>query len=199
MGWGHIGGALLGRRLRARPSRCSRLTVLTWVVPCLLVSGVPALHVSLSREESILRGRIHASGPPPRADYLNISTRSKPGESKWSSGDISPLSQSPSEVTMPEIHHFWLCRSITLSLCTKAIEAATAGHKVPPSTNSLSYVFGSGTLLMFVLRTVTESAWRWCTYLLRVRPGRSLQYPQHCVQFRDGSFAMCTIGARSSW
>src|SRR5216684_2963448 len=32
---------------------------------------------------------------------------------------------------------------------------ATAGHKVPPSTNSWFYVFGSGTLLCFVLQIVT--------------------------------------------
>ena len=32
---------------------------------------------------------------------------------------------------------------------------ATAGHKVPPSTNSWFYVFGSGTLLCFILQVVT--------------------------------------------
>jgi ubiquinol-cytochrome c reductase cytochrome b subunit len=32
---------------------------------------------------------------------------------------------------------------------------ATAGHKVPPSTNSWFYVFGSGTLLCFVLQIIT--------------------------------------------
>ena len=32
---------------------------------------------------------------------------------------------------------------------------ATAGHKVPPSTNSWFYVFGSGTLLCFVLQILT--------------------------------------------
>jgi ubiquinol-cytochrome c reductase cytochrome b subunit len=32
---------------------------------------------------------------------------------------------------------------------------STAGHKVPPSTNSWFYVFGSGTLLCFVLQIVT--------------------------------------------
>lgn len=32
---------------------------------------------------------------------------------------------------------------------------ATGGHKVPPSTNSWFYVFGSGTLLCFVLQIVT--------------------------------------------
>ncbi|MGA7412949.1 MAG: hypothetical protein WBW33_20905 [Bryobacteraceae bacterium] len=35
-------------------------------------------------------------------------------------------------------------------LLTKLFEA-TAGHKVPPGTNSWFYVFGSGTLLCFVL------------------------------------------------
>src|SRR5713226_3281052 len=37
---------------------------------------------------------------------------------------------------------------------TKLFES-TAGHKVPPSTNSWFYVFGSGTLLCFVLQIVT--------------------------------------------
>jgi ubiquinol-cytochrome c reductase cytochrome b subunit len=32
---------------------------------------------------------------------------------------------------------------------------STAGHKVPPSTNSWFYVFGSGTLLCFILQIVT--------------------------------------------
>src|SRR5258708_12311995 len=32
---------------------------------------------------------------------------------------------------------------------------ATGGHKVPPSTNSWFYVFGSGTLLCFILQIVT--------------------------------------------
>jgi ubiquinol-cytochrome c reductase cytochrome b subunit len=32
---------------------------------------------------------------------------------------------------------------------------STAGHKVPPSTNSWFYVFGSGTLLCFVLQIIT--------------------------------------------
>jgi ubiquinol-cytochrome c reductase cytochrome b subunit len=32
---------------------------------------------------------------------------------------------------------------------------STAGHKVPPSTNSWFYVFGSGTLLCFVLQILT--------------------------------------------
>jgi ubiquinol-cytochrome c reductase cytochrome b subunit len=34
---------------------------------------------------------------------------------------------------------------------------STAGHKVPPSTNSWFYVFGSGTLLCFVLQIITGS------------------------------------------
>src|SRR5215469_13543142 len=34
---------------------------------------------------------------------------------------------------------------------------ATAGHKVPPSTNSWFYVFGSGTLLCFILQIITGS------------------------------------------
>src|SRR5262244_1039876 len=34
---------------------------------------------------------------------------------------------------------------------------ATAGHHVPPSTNSWFYVFGSGTLLCFVLQIITGS------------------------------------------
>src|SRR5258706_2435090 len=32
---------------------------------------------------------------------------------------------------------------------------STAGHKVPPSTNSWFYVFGSGTLLCFLLQILT--------------------------------------------
>ena len=46
---------------------------------------------------------------------------------------------------------FWLEDRLHL---TKLFEA-TAGHKVPPSTNSWFYVFGSGTLLCFVLQIVT--------------------------------------------
>ncbi len=34
---------------------------------------------------------------------------------------------------------------------------STAGHRVPPSTNSWFYVFGSGTLLCFVLQILTGS------------------------------------------
>jgi ubiquinol-cytochrome c reductase cytochrome b subunit len=34
---------------------------------------------------------------------------------------------------------------------------STAGHKVPPSTNTWFYVFGSGTLLCFVLQIITGS------------------------------------------
>ena len=52
-----------------------------------------------------------------------------------------------------------MLRSIALWLeerlhLTKLFES-TAGHKVPPSTNSWFYVFGSGTLLCFVLQIVT--------------------------------------------
>src|SRR5436309_1368965 len=52
-----------------------------------------------------------------------------------------------------------MLRSVALWLeerlhLTKLFEA-TAGHKVPPSTNSWFYVFGSGTLLCFVLQIIT--------------------------------------------
>src|ERR1700741_2928437 len=52
-----------------------------------------------------------------------------------------------------------MLRSVALWLeerlhLTKLFES-TAGHKVPPSTNSWFYVFGSGTLLCFVLQIVT--------------------------------------------
>jgi ubiquinol-cytochrome c reductase cytochrome b subunit len=52
-----------------------------------------------------------------------------------------------------------MLRSITLWLEERLhivkIFESTAGHKVPPSTNSWFYVFGSGTLLCFVLQIVT--------------------------------------------
>src|SRR3954467_6239308 len=52
-----------------------------------------------------------------------------------------------------------MLRSVALWLeerlhLTKIFES-TAGHKVPPSTNSWFYVFGSGTLLCFVLQIIT--------------------------------------------
>jgi ubiquinol-cytochrome c reductase cytochrome b subunit len=52
-----------------------------------------------------------------------------------------------------------MLRSIALWLENRLhlvkIFEATAGHKVPPSTNSWFYVFGSGTLLCFVLQIIT--------------------------------------------
>ena len=56
---------------------------------------------------------------------------------------------------------------------------ATAGHKVPPSTNSWFYVFGSGTLLCFILQIVTGI----CLAFVYVPSGdqawTSLQYLNH--------------------
>ena len=49
---------------------------------------------------------------------------------------------------------------------------STAGHKVPPSTNSWFYVFGSGTLLCFVLQIVTGTLSRLrLRAFRRARPG----------------------------
>jgi len=38
--------------------------------------------------------------------------------------------------------------------------ASTAGHAVPASAHSWFYVFGSGTLLCFIIQVVTASVWR---------------------------------------
>jgi len=53
---------------------------------------------------------------------------------------------------------------------------ATAGHKVPPSTNSWFYVFGSGTLLCFVLQIVTGTLLAFNYQLSASEAWTSLQY-----------------------
>jgi ubiquinol-cytochrome c reductase cytochrome b subunit len=53
---------------------------------------------------------------------------------------------------------------------------STAGHKVPPSTNSWFYVFGSGTLLCFVLQIITGTLLA-CVYVPSASQAwTSLQY-----------------------
>ena len=56
---------------------------------------------------------------------------------------------------------------------------ATAGHKVPPSTNSWFYVFGSGTLLCFVLQIVTGTLLAFTYVPSGSEAWTSLQYLNH--------------------
>ncbi len=53
---------------------------------------------------------------------------------------------------------------------------STAGHKVPPSTNSWFYVFGSGTLLCFVLQIVTGTCLAFVYVPSSSQAWTSLQY-----------------------
>src|SRR5260370_15488754 len=53
---------------------------------------------------------------------------------------------------------------------------STAGHKVPPSTNSWFYVFGSGTLLCFVLQIVTGTCLAFVYVPSTSQAWTSLQY-----------------------
>ena len=53
---------------------------------------------------------------------------------------------------------------------------STAGHKVPPSTNSWFYVFGSGTLLCFVLQIVTGTLLAFIYQPSASQAWTSLQY-----------------------
>ena len=53
---------------------------------------------------------------------------------------------------------------------------STAGHKVPPSTNSWFYVFGSGTLLCFLLQIVTGSMLAFVYVPSASQAWTSLQY-----------------------
>jgi ubiquinol-cytochrome c reductase cytochrome b subunit len=73
-----------------------------------------------------------------------------------------------------------MLRSIALWLeerlhLTKLFES-TAGHKVPPSTNSWFYVFGSGTLLCFVLQIVTGTCLAFVYVPSTSQAWTSLQY-----------------------
>jgi len=56
---------------------------------------------------------------------------------------------------------------------------ATAGHKVPSSTNSWFYVFGSGTLLCFVLQVVTGVCLAFVYVPSTDQAWTSLQYLNH--------------------
>src|SRR5579864_2552907 len=53
---------------------------------------------------------------------------------------------------------------------------STAGHKVPPSTNSWFYVFGSGTLLCFVLQIITGTLLAFVYVPSASQAWTSLQY-----------------------
>jgi ubiquinol-cytochrome c reductase cytochrome b subunit len=53
---------------------------------------------------------------------------------------------------------------------------STAGHKVPPSTNSWFYVFGSGTLLCFILQILTGSLLAFVYVPSASQAWTSLQY-----------------------
>jgi ubiquinol-cytochrome c reductase cytochrome b subunit len=53
---------------------------------------------------------------------------------------------------------------------------STAGHKVPPSTNSWFYVFGSGTLLCFVLQIITGTLLAFVYQPSASQAWASLQY-----------------------
>ena len=73
-----------------------------------------------------------------------------------------------------------MLRSIALWLeerlhLTKLFES-TAGHKVPPSTNSWFYVFGSGTLLCFILQIVTGTCLAFVYVPSTSQAWTSLQY-----------------------
>ena len=73
-----------------------------------------------------------------------------------------------------------MLRSIALWLeerlhLTKLFES-TAGHKVPPSTNSWFYVFGSGTLLCFILQIVTGTLLAFVYVPSASQAWTSLQY-----------------------
>jgi ubiquinol-cytochrome c reductase cytochrome b subunit len=56
---------------------------------------------------------------------------------------------------------------------------STGGHKVPPSTNSWFYVFGSGTLLCFVLQIVTGTLLAFVYVPSGSEAWSSLQYLNH--------------------
>jgi ubiquinol-cytochrome c reductase cytochrome b subunit len=76
-----------------------------------------------------------------------------------------------------------MLRSIALWLeerlhLTKLFEA-TGGHKVPPSTNSWFYVFGSGTLLCFVIQIVTGICLAFVYVPSTEHAWTSLQYLNH--------------------
>ena len=76
-----------------------------------------------------------------------------------------------------------MLRSIALWLeerlhITKVFEA-TAGHKVPPSTNSWFYVFGSGTLICFVLQIITGICLAFVYVPSTEHAWTSLQYLNH--------------------
>src|SRR5580693_1352529 len=73
-----------------------------------------------------------------------------------------------------------MLRSIALWLeerlhITKLFES-TAGHKVPPSTNSWFYVFGSGTLLCFLLQILTGTCLAFVYVPSTSQAWTSLQY-----------------------
>src|SRR5260221_12307339 len=53
---------------------------------------------------------------------------------------------------------------------------STGGHKVPPSTNSWFYVFGSGTLLCFLLQIVTGTLLAFVYVPSASQAWTSLQY-----------------------
>jgi len=76
-----------------------------------------------------------------------------------------------------------MLRSIALWLeerlnITKVFEA-TAGHKVPPSTNSWFYVFGSGTLICFVIQIITGICLAFVYVPSTDQAWTSLQYLNH--------------------
>ena len=76
---------------------------------------------------------------------------------------------------------------------------STAGHTVPASAGSWFYVFGSGTLLCFVIQVLTGI----CLALVYVPSASeawtSLIYLNYDAVRSAGSCARCTTGARTSW
>ena len=89
----------------------------------------------------------------------------------------------------------WLDERLRL---TKLLES-TAGHKVPAQHGSWWYVFGSGTLVCFVIQIVTGICLAFVYVPSASEAWQSLRVPQLRAAARLVSCVRCITGARTSW
>ena len=120
-----------------------------------LVRGIRSLHVPLPWRRLLL-GRLPRFRAHHRADSLNTTTKSRTAKCS-SRAAKCPRSLIPFRIDTGTLMN--TLRSIALWVddrlhLTKLFES-TAGHHVPASAGSWFYVFGSATLLCFVIQIIT--------------------------------------------
>ena len=183
---------------RAISFRCLRSTARIWAVP---VRWFPesGLFMCPCHGGAYYEDGSRAAGPPPRGlfqyDY-KVENGAALGEGRRNADTLKP------GIDRETIRMNWLEKRSGLAgrpaAPDGALYASTAGHEVPASAGSWFYVFGSATLLCFVIQIITGACLAFVYVPSTNEAYTSLQYLNH-AQFWAGICAPCTTGDRTSW